>query len=73
MIGGNRKLSRKSTSADRQALETAFQIAMGNQKRQFAILNAVSTAYRSALVNSRDSLRLPPTRCGNAVERGVKP
>ena len=62
-IGGSRELSRESSNADRCALKQRFRLQFGNLKRQFAIENAIFNRFRSALVDSRNSLRLPPIQC----------
>ena len=40
-----------------------FRLQIGNLKRQFAIENPIFNRFRSALVDSRNRLRLPPIRC----------
>ena len=62
-IAGNLKLLRKSINADRKRLKTAFSIANCRFRLSICNLKRCFNAYRSALVDSRDSSRLPPIRC----------
>ena len=63
-IGGNLKLLRESTNADRKQLKIVFLIANCDFRLPICNLKYYFNAYRSALLDSRDSLRLPPIRSG---------
>ena len=62
-IGGNLKLLRQSTNADRKRLKIAFSIANCRFRLPICNIKRCFNAYRSALLDSRDSSRLPPIRC----------
>ena len=62
-MGGNLKLMRESTNADRKRLKIAFPIANCRFRLLICNLKHCFNAYRSALLDSRDSLLLPPVRC----------
>ena len=63
--GGNLKLLRESTNADRKQLKIAFLIANCHFRLRICNLKRCFNAYPSALLDSRDSLWLPPIRCGS--------
>ena len=62
-IGCNLKLLRESTNADRRLLKIAFSIAYCRFRLPICNLKRCFKAYRLALLDSRDSSRLPPIRC----------
>ena len=62
-IGGNLKLLRESTNADRKRLKIAFSIANCRFRLPICNLKRCFNAYRSALLDSRASSRLPPIQC----------
>ena len=62
-IGGNGKLLRESTNADRKRLKIPFSIANCRFRLPDCNLKRCFNAYRSALLDSRDSSRLLPIRC----------
>ena len=63
-ISGNLKLLRESTNADRKRLKIAFLIANCRFRLAICNLKRCCNAYRSTLLDSHDSSRLPPIRCG---------
>ena len=62
-LGGNLKLLQESTSTDRKWLEIAFSIANCHFRLPICNLKRCFNAYRSTLLDTCDSLRLPPIRC----------
>ena len=62
-IGGNLKLLRESTNADRKRLKKVFSIANCRFRLPICNLKHCFNAYPSALLDFRDSSRLPPIRC----------
>ena len=62
-IGGNLKLLRESTNADRKRLKIAFLIANCRFRLPICNLKRCCNAYRSAFLDSHDSSRLPLIRC----------
>ena len=71
-IGGNLKLLRQSTNADRKRLKIAFSIANCRFRLPICDLKRCFNAYRSALLDSRDSSRLPPMRCEDRRQLWMK-
>ena len=62
-IGGNLKLLQESTKRGSKAVKIAFSIAYCHFRLPVCNLKRCFNAYRSALLDSRDSSRLPPIRC----------
>ena len=62
-IGGNLKLLREWTNADRKGVKIAFLIAACCFRLPICNLKCCFNAYRSALLDSCDSLWLSPIRC----------
>ena len=62
-IGGSLKLLRESTNANQKRLKIAFLTANCRFRLSICNLKHCFNAYRSALLESRDSSRLPPIRC----------
>ena len=65
-IGGSLKLLRESTNADGKRLKIAFSIANCSFRLPICNPKRCFNAYRSALLDSRDSSQLPPIRCEGA-------
>ena len=68
-IGGNLKLLRESTYADRKRLKLTFSIANWRFWLPICNLKRCFNAYRPALLESRDSSRLPHIRCVYRLRR----
>ena len=66
-ISGNLKLLREPTNVDRKRLKITFSIANCRFRLPICNLKRCFDAYRPALLDSRDSLRLPPIRCGSVA------
>ena len=62
-IGGSLKLLWESTNADQKRLKMVFLIANCRFRLPICNLKRCFNAYRYALLDSRDSLRLPPIWC----------
>ena len=66
-IGGNLILLWESTNADQKRLNIVFSIANFRFKLPICNLKCCFNTYQSALLNSRDSSRLPPILCVNKM------
>ena len=62
-IGGSHKLLQESTNADQKQLKIVFLIANCHFRLQVYNLKPCFNAYRSTLLDSLDSSRLPPILC----------
>ena len=67
LIGSSFKLLWESHNANRKWLKIVFSITNCRFRWPVCNLKRCFNAYRSALLDSRDSLRLPPIQCVNRL------